>query len=101
MVAASIIIATLGSPGCTYDWSWMMPFGPWLARLDYANKPIEPSVQLLSALNAYVVALVEPLPDGLAREVLLRDAGRDRSRPRAPRPTLIVHDGAQSRRFVA
>src|SRR6187549_1045777 len=74
VVAASIIIAALGSPGCTYDWSWMMPFGPWLERLDYAHKPIEPAHRLLEALNAYVAAQLEPLPDGLSREVLLRDA---------------------------
>ena len=74
VVAASIVIAALGSPGCTYDWSWMMPFGPWLARLDYAHKPIEPARRLLSVLNAYVAAQIEPLADGLAREVCLRDA---------------------------
>lgn len=74
VVAASIIIAALGSPGSTYDWSWMMPFGAWIERLDYAHKPLEPSLRLLDALNAYVAAQIEPLPDGLAREVLLRDA---------------------------
>jgi hypothetical protein len=74
VVAAGIIIAALGSPGCTFDWSWMMPFGPWLARLDYAHKPIEPARQLLEALNVYVAAQIAPLPDGLSREVLLRDA---------------------------
>lgn len=73
VVAASIVIAALGSPGCTYDWSWMMPFGPWLERLDYAHKPIEPTLRLLDALNAYVVAQVEPLSDGLERDVYLRD----------------------------
>src|SRR5262245_40649154 len=74
VVAASIVIAALGSPGCTYDWSWMMPFGAWLERLDYARKPIEPARRLLDALNAYVAAQIEPLPDGLVREVCLRDA---------------------------
>ena len=52
LVAASIVIAALGSPGCTYDWSWMMPFGAWLERLDYAHKPIEPALRLLEVLNA-------------------------------------------------
>jgi hypothetical protein len=51
----------------------MMPFGPWLDRLAYAAKPIEPSRRLLAAINDYVAAQVAPLPDGLAREVLLRD----------------------------
>jgi hypothetical protein len=74
VVAASIVIAALGSPGSAYDWSWMMPFGAWVERLDYARKPIGPALRMLSALNAYVVALVEPLPDGLARTVRLKDA---------------------------
>lgn len=74
VVAASIVIAALGSPGCTYDWSWMMPFGPWLERLDYAHKPIEPALAVLRALSAYVAAQIEPLADGLEREVFLRDA---------------------------
>lgn len=74
VVAASIVIAALGSPGCTYDWSWMMPFGPWVERLDYAHKPIEPARRLLEVLNAYVAAQIEPLADGLEREVCLRDA---------------------------
>ena len=74
VVAASIVIAALGSPGCTYDWSWMMPFGAWLERLDYAHKPIAPARRLLEVLNTYVAEQIAPLPDGLEREVCLRDA---------------------------
>lgn len=74
VVAASIVIAALGSPGCTYDWSWMQPFGPWMDRLDYRSKPVGPSLTLLRALNAWVAAIVQPLPDGLSRPVALRDA---------------------------
>src|SRR5688572_24112695 len=73
VVAASILIAALGAPGSTYDWSWMQPFGPWMDRLDYRRKPVEPAVALLRALNAWVVAQIEPLPDALSREVFLRD----------------------------
>jgi hypothetical protein len=73
VVAASIVIAALGSPGSMYDWSWMQPFGPWMDRLDYRRKPVEPAVALLRALNAWVVAQLEPLPDALTREVFLRD----------------------------
>jgi DinB family protein len=73
-VAASIVIAALGSPGCVYDWSWMQPSGDWMKRLEYERKPIAPALTLLEALNDYVAALVEPLRDGLARPVRLRDA---------------------------
>jgi hypothetical protein len=73
VVAAAILVAALGAPGSTFDWSWMMPFGPWLERMSYKTKPIEPSLALVHALNAYVVAQIEPLADALDREVLLRD----------------------------
>jgi hypothetical protein len=76
VVAASIVIAALGSPGCTYAWSWMMPFGSWMTRMRYDRKPLGPTLRLLAALNAYVVAQVAPLPDGLRRTVFLRDAPR-------------------------
>jgi hypothetical protein len=73
VVAAGIIVAALGSPGCTYDWSWMMPFGPWMTRMAYDRKPIDPALRLLHALNIWVVAQIEPLADGLTREIYLRD----------------------------
>jgi hypothetical protein len=80
VVAASIVIAALGSPGCTYDWSWMMPFGPWMKRMRYDRKPLGPTLRLLSALNAYVVAQIAPLPGALRRPVFLRDTPRGRRR---------------------
>ena len=73
-VAASIVIAALGNPGCVYDWSWMQPSGDWMMRLEYESKHIAPALGLLEALNSYVAAQVEPLRDGLARQVRLRDA---------------------------
>jgi hypothetical protein len=72
IVAASIVIAALGMPGATYDWSWMMPFGEWMDRLDHRSRPIEPSLELLDALNRWIAAVVEQLPDGLEREVVLK-----------------------------
>ena len=74
VVAASIVTAALGSPGCVYDWSWMMPFGGWMERLRYGDKPLAPALALLAALNEWVAAQVEPLPDALQRTVQLRDS---------------------------
>jgi hypothetical protein len=74
VVAASIVTAALGSPGSVYDWHWMMPFGDWMERLRYDRKPIGPALDLLDALGTWVAAQIEPLADGLAREVRLRDA---------------------------
>lgn len=84
VVAASIVIAALGSPGCVYDWSWMLPFGPWMERLRYGEKPLQPTLHLLQALNAYVVAQLAPLPDGLQRAVQLVDQPGT-----APRATTV------------
>ena len=74
VVAASIVVAGLGASSPVYDWSWMMPFGPWMDRMRYDRKPIAPALALLDAINAWVVAQVEPLEDGLDREIRLRDA---------------------------
>jgi hypothetical protein len=74
VVAAGIVTAALGSPGCVFDWSWMLPFGPWMENLRYDRKPIAPAVTLLAALNAWVQAQLAPLPDGLQRTVRLLDA---------------------------
>src|SRR5688572_1431256 len=74
VVAGGIVIAALGSPGCTFDWSWLMPFGPWWERLRYDRpRALAPALRLVEAINDYVAALVEPLADGLEREVMLRD----------------------------
>ena len=80
-VAASIVIAALGSPGCVFDWSWMLPFGPWMERMAYDRKPIEPALRLIEALNAYVAAQVEPLAGGLQRRIGLRDEPGAEPRP--------------------
>ena len=73
VVAASIVIAALGSPGSVYDWSWMLPFGKWMEQMRYDRKPLAPSLRLLAALNEYVVAQIEPLADGLERTARLVD----------------------------
>ena len=44
VVAASIVVAALGSPGSVYDWSWMMPFGPWQERMRYDRKSLGPAL---------------------------------------------------------
>ena len=90
VVAAGIVVAALGSPGCTFDWSWMQPFGPWLQRLRYDQKPVAPALELLAALNAWVVAQLEPLPDGLQRTVRLRDEPDGALRTATVRDVLLA-----------
>ena len=100
VVAASIVIAGLGSPSSAYDWSWMMPFGPWLERMRYANKPIGPALRLCEALNEYVVALVSPLPDGLQRTVLLVDQPGAEPR-RTTVGDVLLQEAAHAREHLA
>jgi hypothetical protein len=99
LVAASIIVAACGSPGCTYDWSWMLPFGPWMDRMDYRHKPIEPALRLLHALNDYVAAQLEALPDGLARELWLRDTPEGAPR-RATVADVLAQEAAHAREHL-
>jgi hypothetical protein len=100
VVAASIVIAALGSPGCTYDWSWMVPFGPWMDRLHYRAKPLEPALHLLDALNAYVAAQIAPLPDALSREVYLKD-GEDVPLRRATVVEVLAQEVAHAEMHLA
>jgi len=86
VVAASIVVAGLGAAKPVYDWSWMLPFGPWMDRMGYREKPIEPALALLGALNAWVAAQVEPLADGLDRTLELRDE------PDGPLRTVTIAD---------
>ncbi|MCA8955638.1 MAG: hypothetical protein KDC87_06175 [Planctomycetes bacterium] len=73
VVAGAIVTAALGSPGCVFDWSWMLPFGPWMERMHHGSRPVQASVRMVQAMGDYVAALVEPLEDGLSRVVKLRD----------------------------
>jgi hypothetical protein len=56
LVASTIILAALGRPGCTYDWSWVIPDREWMKRLGYDKAPLEPAIELLESLCAHVSA---------------------------------------------
>ena len=73
IVAASMIIAAIGKDGATYDWSWLYPNSDWMERMGYAKAPIEPAIELLSALNEHIANLVKANPKVLKRRVTLFD----------------------------
>lgn len=89
VVASSIVVAALGSPGALYDWSWMVPAPPWMERMRYGEMPVEPALRLAAALNEWVAVLVERLEDGLDRPVLLRDAPGAEPRAATVREVLL------------
>jgi hypothetical protein len=100
VVAAGILTAALGNPGSVFDWSWMMPFGRWMTLMRYDRKPVAPALRLLRALNAYVVAQIEPLPDGLRRTVRLRETPGGRPR-RVTVAQVLLQEGDHAREEVA
>jgi hypothetical protein len=72
LVAASIVLAALGSPGSEYDWSWLVPDDRWMKRLGYDHRPIEPALRLLDALAVHLGGLLRESPAMLRRSVRLR-----------------------------
>ena len=83
LVASSIIVAALGKPGCTYDWSWLFPDGAWMARLGYRRLPVGPALDALESLSAHVSALVAGSRGGPAAPVRLRGSAK------RPTPTTV------------
>jgi hypothetical protein len=80
LVAASIVLAAVGSPGSEYDWSWLVPDESWMKRLGYARLPVEPAIRLLDALCAHLSSVLRGSPGSLRRVVRLRGtSGIERS----------------------
>ena len=80
LVAATIVIASAGKPGGTYDWSWLFPDGRWMKRLGYDHLPLDPALDLFESLARHVAALARGTPALFRSSVRLRDrpAGRTR-----------------------
>jgi len=74
LVASNIVLAALGKPGCTYDWSWVTPDARWMTRLGYDRAPIDPALNLLESLCAHVAGIVRGAPGNVRRHVKLLDA---------------------------
>jgi hypothetical protein len=83
LVASTIVLAALGSPGCEFDWSWMMPDERWMKGLRYDRSSVEPALVLLESLGAHVGGLVRTLPDAMRRHVRLVGTRGGRSRRRS------------------
>ena len=74
LVACTVVIAAVGTGGCTYDCSWLNPDRAWMERMAYSRGTVAPAIEVLSPLCRYVAALLSAAPDGLRREVKLLGA---------------------------
>ena len=74
LVASTIVLAALGAPGSTYDWSWLNPDRSWMKRTGYITAPVGPALETLRSLCVHVAGLLRLLEDPLTREVQLLDA---------------------------
>jgi hypothetical protein len=87
LVASTIIVAALGSPGCRYDWSWLYPDKQWMKRLRYDTAPLKPAIDLLDALCVHVAGVARNARGALSRDVRLAGSG-GRARRRTVRQIL-------------
>ena len=88
LVASNIILAALGRPGTTYDWSWVIPDRKWMNRLGYDRAPLAPALALLEALCAHVAGLARGVPGGMKRSVRLLDSPGARTHRKTVRQVL-------------
>ncbi len=75
-IASHVVLAALGKPGCTYDWSWVTPDRAWMKRLSYGRAPVGPALDLLEALTRHVSSLLTLGRGSLRRHVAILDAPR-------------------------
>jgi hypothetical protein len=88
LIASNIILAALGRPGSTYDWSWVLPDQKWMKRLGYDRAPLDPALALLEALCAHVAGLARSAPGGMKSSVRLLGSPGARPRRRTVRQVL-------------
>jgi hypothetical protein len=74
LAACTIAVAAVGTSGYAYDCSWMNLDLARMERMGYGRLAVAPAVEVLSALCAYVAALLSAAPDTLRSEVKLLEA---------------------------
>lgn len=96
LVTATIVLAAVGSPGCRYDWAWLVPDAAWVRRLGYGRLGVERALRLLDALVPHVASLARRNPRAHVR--LTGTSGA--TRRRAVRE-LLEEECAHARHHVA
>jgi hypothetical protein len=73
IVAASMLIAALGSDRATYDWSWLWPGRDWCDRMRYDAVPLDAAITTLNGLIRHIVNMINVRPDAAERKVSVHD----------------------------
>lgn len=77
LIAAHIVLAALGRPGCTYDWSWVTPDRGWMVRVAYDRAPVQPALSLFEALTIHISSLINLIPGALVQRIdLIESPGK-------------------------
>ncbi len=73
IVAASMLIAALGSEKASYDWSWLWPGRDWCDRMHYATVPLDAAIMTLNGLVNHIVNMIHVRDDAFERKVSVHD----------------------------
>lgn len=73
IVAASMMIAALGSEKATYDWSWLWPGRDWCDRMRYNAVPLDASVSTLNGIIQHIANIIHLRDDAASRKVSVHD----------------------------
>jgi hypothetical protein len=74
------IKVAMGNPQAefTLEWYWRLPQIKWAQEWAYANRPIEPSLNLLRANREHIVQLLECIPGAWEKSLLVHWPGGEK-----------------------
>jgi uncharacterized damage-inducible protein DinB len=74
--------AAIGRPGAvfTLQWYWDVPQTTWAERWRYADRDVQPSLELFKANRRHIMQLLEAVPEAWERAVTISCRGREDER---------------------
>ena len=74
--------AAIGNPDgvFTLQWYWDMPQTMWAERWRYAEREVQPSLELFKANRQHIAQLLEAVPEAWGRVITISVRGRDNER---------------------
>ena len=71
VTACTIVIAALGTGGCTFDCSWLNSDPAWMERTKYNRVLVASALEVLAPLCRYAAELLSAAPEALRHEIKL------------------------------